>query len=161
MSGVSFTEGSGGSVDLDAIIRGGDAYMKRVKEFRDAQAAAEEARQNLGIGKEVCALRDEAARLVSQARTESDAIKNQALQDASKAQTSLNEWVMQTRDLTQKDRVEAAQLKAKAESLHKAARENHAASLQALNEANDKLSKAQAAHEAVLAASAALNKAVG
>ena len=49
------------------------------------------------------------------------------MQEAAKAQKILNEWVMQTRDLTQRDRVEAASIKADAEALHKAANEDAAA----------------------------------
>jgi hypothetical protein len=158
--GVSITSGSP-SVDLDAIIRGGDGYMQRVKEFREAQQAAEDARTHLGIAKNVVELRDQASRHLSEAQQQAEQIKDQALQDAARAQKSLQEWVAQTRDLTQKDRVEAAALKADAENLHKAAAENHAASVAKLAEADDKLSKAQAAHAAVMAATQALNKAVG
>jgi hypothetical protein len=159
--GVSITTGSGGNVDLDAIIKGGDAYMQRVKDFREAQQAAEDARSRLGIANNVLELRDQASRHLSEAQQQAEQIKDQALQDAARAQKSLQEWVMQTRDLTQKDRAEVVALKAEAETLNKNAKENHAASLAKLAEADDRLAKAKAAHEAVLAASAALNKAVG
>jgi hypothetical protein len=160
MSGVSITSGSPG-VDLDAIIRGGDEYMKRVAEFRAAQQAAEDARTRLGIANNVLELRDQASRHLSEAQQQADAIKNQALQDASRAQKSLQEWGAQTRDLTEADRVAASQLRSEAEALHKTARESHDAAAQKLAEAEDKLSKAQAAHAAVMAATQALNKAVG
>jgi hypothetical protein len=58
------------------------------------QVAAEEARANLGIAKNVIELRDEAARLVGQAKEDTTAIKDAALQEAAKAQKTLNEWVM-------------------------------------------------------------------
>jgi hypothetical protein len=64
MSGVSITSGPA-NVDLDSIIKGGDGYMQRVKEFREAQRAADESRANLGLAGNVLALRDEAARLLN------------------------------------------------------------------------------------------------
>jgi hypothetical protein len=157
--GVSITSGSP-SVDLDAIIKGGDAYMQRVKEFREAQQAAEDARAHLGIAKNVVELRDQASRQLSEAQQQAEAIKDQALQDAAKAQKSLNEWVAATRDATQADRVAAAQLKTEAEAMHKAAAENHAAAAQKLAEASAKLAAANNAHEAVKAAQAALSQAL-
>jgi hypothetical protein len=159
VSGVSITSG-GGNVDLDSIIKGGDAYMARVKEFRDAQQAAEDARANLGIAKNVAELRDQASRHLSEAQQQAEQIKDQALQDAARAQKSAKEWLAQTKDAAAADRLAAASLKAEAETLHKAAAENHAASLKALEEANAKLAAARNAHEAVKAAQAALSKAL-
>jgi hypothetical protein len=160
--GVSITEGnSGGSLDMDLVLKGGQAFLDRLQQLKDAKDGAEQARQNLGIAQNVVALRDEAARLVDQAKAEADGIKDEALSKAAQAQKAANEWLGQTKDAAAADRLAAAQLKADAEALHKAASENHVASVAALNEANDKLTKAAAAHEAVLAASAALSKAVG
>jgi hypothetical protein len=158
MSGVSITSGSP-SVDLDAIIKGGDGYMQRVKEFREAQQAAEDARTRLGVAKNVLELRDQASRHLSEAQQQAEQIKDQALQDAARAQKSLNEWVSQTRDLTQKDRAEAASLKADAEKMHADAK----AALNLANakhaEADAKLSDVNAKQAAFAAAAAVLNKA--
>jgi hypothetical protein len=157
--GVSILSG-GGNVDLDSIIKGGDQYMARVKEFREAQAAAEDAREKLGIAKDVIAMRDHAARAIEQAKEESAALKNNALQEAQRAQTALNEWVQQTRTATATDRETARQLRAEAEKANLDAKTALAAANAKHAEASDRLAKATAAHEAVLAAASALSKAV-
>jgi hypothetical protein len=158
MSGVSITSGSPG-VDLDAIIRGGDSYMQRVKEFREAQQAAEDARSNLGIARNVVELRDQASRHLSEAQQQAEQIKDQALQDAARAQKSLNEWVSQTRDLTQKDRVEAASLKAEAEKMHADAKSALAEANRKHAEADAKLTDVNAKQAAFAAAAAVLKRA--
>jgi hypothetical protein len=158
--GVSITSG-GGNVDLDAIIQGGESYMKRVAEFRAAQRAAEEAVQNLGIAKNVIEMRDHAARAIEQAKEEAAQMRAAAKKEAEQASTSLSEWVSATRTATATDRETARQLRAEAEKANLDAKQALAAANAKHAEASDKLAKATAAQEAVLAAASALNKAVG
>jgi hypothetical protein len=150
----------GPNVDLNLVLQGGQAFLDRVQQLKDAQAGAEQARADLGIGKNVIELRDAASRALSEAQEQAAAIKDEAMQKAATAAKASGEWVKQTRDETAADRLAAAQLRAEAETLNKNAKENHAASVAKLAEAEDKLSKATAAHQAVQAAQAALKAAL-
>jgi hypothetical protein len=55
MAGVSIDQAP--NIDLNAIISGGDEFMKRMQSFRDAKAAAEDAHAKLGIAKNVIEMR--------------------------------------------------------------------------------------------------------
>jgi hypothetical protein len=160
MSGVSISEGGSG-LDVAAVLKGGDEFMKRLQAFKDAKDAADQAYQRLGVGTNAAAEMDKAARMVSEAKLEADAVSAQALEKATKTQKDLNEFVANAKDATMRQLQDAQAKNAEADRKLAAANENHAASLAKLAEADDKLAKATAAHEAVLAASAALNKAVG
>jgi hypothetical protein len=155
--GMSIDQGP--NVDLNLVLQGGQAFLDRVQQFKDAQDAAEQARANLGIGKEVVALRDEAARLVSQAKEEAEGIKNAALTKAATAQKASNEWLAQTKDAAAADRLAAASLKAEAEKMHIDAKWALAEATRKNSDADARLTDVVAKQLAFANAAAVLSKA--
>jgi hypothetical protein len=148
------------NIDLAAIIDGGDEFMKRMTDFKAAKAAADESRANLGLAGNVVALRDEAVRLVSQAKDEAAQTRAAAFEEATKTRDSIAEWTVQTKAATAADREAAAALKAEAEKMHVDARQTLAEANRKHAEGEDRLAKATAAHEVVKLAQDAISKAV-
>jgi hypothetical protein len=99
MSGVSISEGGAG-LDVATVLQGGDAFMKRLQAWNEAKTAHDEAFNRLGIGQNVAAEVDKAARMTAEARLEAEQISAQALEKATAAQKSLNEFVAKARDET-------------------------------------------------------------
>jgi hypothetical protein len=160
MSGVSITEGGGSGLDVAAVLKGGAEFMSRLQQFQDAKAAHDAAYERLGIGKNAAAEMDKAARMVSEARIEADAVCAEALAKATASQKQLNEFVAAARDEASRA-MESAQAKEReAASKLAAADEAHAAANKMFAEASAKLEAANNAHEAVKAAQAALSKAL-
>jgi hypothetical protein len=161
-SGVSVDQASGPGADFDIIAHGDDAaFMDRLQRFQDAKAAADASYERLGVGKNAAEQMDLAARMVNSAKEEAANERAAHLAKIAQERESFQNWVNETRQAELAARTAAESKEREADAKLAAADENHAASVKALNEANDKLAKAQAAHEAVMAASAALNKAVG
>jgi hypothetical protein len=158
--GVSITEGSGGSLDMDLVLKAGQGFLDRLAQLKAAKDAHDAAYERLGIGKNAAEQMDLAARMVNEAKLEADKVSALALEKAAKSQKDLNEFVANAKDATMQQLQDAQAKNAEADRKLAAANENHAASLAKLAEADDRLAKAKAAHEAVLAAQAALNKAV-
>jgi hypothetical protein len=115
MSGVSVTSGA---PDLDAIVAGGQPFVDRIAQFQANKQAAEEAYSRLGIGQNAVALRDEAARLVEQAREEAAGIKNAAIADAAKTRDSVQQWKTATEAASSLARAQAESHLAAAQDKH-------------------------------------------
>jgi hypothetical protein len=148
-------------LDVSTVLSGGPEFMTRLQQWKDAKDQHDAAYQRLGIGTNAAAEMDKAARMVSEAKLEADKVSAEALEKATKTQKDLNAFVAQARDEATASlrRAQAAELEANQKLAQ--ANENHAQSLAKLSEADNRLAKAKAAHEAVLAAQTALNKAVG
>jgi hypothetical protein len=157
--GMSIDGGS--NLDVQTILAGGSAFMSRLEQWKTAKEEHDRSYERLGIGQNVAAEMDKAARMTAEARLEAEAISKQALEAASKSQRTLNEFVATAKDEANRAMRAAQEKEAEADRRLAAAKEAHAAADAKLAEADDRLGKAKAAHEAVLAASAALNKAVG
>jgi hypothetical protein len=159
MSGVSITEGGSG-LDVAAVLAGGPEFMARLQAWKDAKDAHDAALADLNLGKGARAALDEASRTLDAAKAQAEAIQAEALDKATKTQKQLNEFVAQVQG-EQTRAMESAQSKEREASQKLAAAdENHAASVKALNEANDKLAKANAAQDAVSKAQQALSAAL-
>jgi colicin import membrane protein len=154
MSGVSVVSGS---VDLDAITGGGQAFVDRLNDFKAAADAARQAKADLGIAGDAVAARDEASRTLEAAKTEAQAIRDKALADAQAAQESCNSWSQATRDAAAQALMRADAREQEATAKLAAADEAHKAAAKANAEAQDLLAKHQAAAEAVAKAQAALS----
>jgi hypothetical protein len=155
--GVSITSG-GGSIDTAAVLAGGQQFLDRLRQFEEARVAAETAREQLGIGRDVVALRDQAARHVESAREEAEKIKADALARATKEQKSLHEFLAQARDEQMRLLNDARSKSAEADRRLAMAEETHQAATKMHAEATETLAKANSARDAVAAAQAALSK---
>jgi hypothetical protein len=159
MAGVSLDSG-GPSLDVATVLAGGDAFLKRLEAWQQAKDAHDQAYARLGLGQDAAAERDRAARMVSEAQAEAEAIRAQELEKATAKQKTLNEFIAQAQAETSRAMEAAQRSEREANAKLAAANENHAASLKALSEANEKLEAARGAHAAVQAAQAALAKAL-
>jgi hypothetical protein len=147
MSGVSISEGGAG-LDVATVLQGGDAFMKRLAEWKAAKDEHDSAYQRLGIGQNVAEQMDLAARMTAQARAEAEAISAQALDKAAKTQKELNEFVAQARDETTAALRRAQEKEAEADRKLAAANENHDAAAQKLADADARLADVTAKQEA-------------
>jgi hypothetical protein len=143
MSGVSISEGGAG-LDVQTVLSGGPAFMQRLQQWQDAKAAHDAAYERLGIGTNVAAEMDKAARMTAEAKLEAEAISAQALEKATAAQKSLNEFVANARDET------TAALRR--------AQEKEAEADRRLGLANTALAHATAKHDAAEAKLASVNE---
>jgi hypothetical protein len=158
MSGVSISEGNSG-LDVAAVLKGGDEFMRRLQAFQDAKAAHDAAYERLGIGRNAAAEMDKAARMVNEAKAEADKVSAEALEKATKTQKDLNEFVAKARDETTASLRRAQEKEAEADRrlalantalAHAAAKDDAAAA---------KLADVTAKQEAFAAAAAVLSKA--
>jgi hypothetical protein len=157
LSGVSITSG-GDNVSTAAILAGGQEFMTRLAQFEEARVAADQAREALGIGKDVVALRDAAQRALDTANANAAEIEAQSLAKATKEQKTLNDFIAQCKDETMRQ-LQAAQSKAaEADRKLAAADEAQAAAGKIMSEAQETLAKANAARDAIAAAQQALGK---
>jgi uncharacterized coiled-coil DUF342 family protein len=157
--GVSITEGnSGGSLDMDLVLKGGQAFLDRLAQLKAAKDAADESMANLGCAQNVVALRDEAARRLDEAKNEATKISDEALQRAAAAQKAANEWISQTKDQTMADRLAAAEMKAEAEKMHADAKAALAEANRKHDAADAKLTSINAKEQAFAAAAAVLGR---
>jgi dTMP kinase len=160
MSGVSISENSNSGLEVSAILAGGQEFMNRLQAWKDAKDAHDQAYQRLGLGQNVAAEMDKAARMTADAKAEAEAISKQALEKATASQKSLNEFCAAARDEASRA-MESAQAKEReAASKLAAADEAKAAADKMFAEASAKLEAANNAHDAVKAAQAALAKAL-
>jgi hypothetical protein len=157
MSGVSITSGGNNGFDAPAILAGGAEFLARLQEFTDRKNAADAAYARLGIGENVAAEMDKAARMTSDAKAEADSIVNQAMQDAAARQKSLGEFIAQARDAAAADRQDAAALKAAAEQDRANAAILLADAARAKAEAEAKLADVNAKQDAFAKAAAVLS----
>jgi hypothetical protein len=155
--GMSIDGGS--NLDVQTILAGGSAFMQRLEQWKTAKDEHDKAYERLGIGQNVAAEMDKAARMTAEAKLEAEAISKQALEAASKSQRTLNEFVATAKDeanramrSAQEKEAEADRKLAAAQELHAAAEAKHAA-------AEAKLESVNAKEEAFRQAAAVLNKA--
>jgi hypothetical protein len=160
MSGVSISEVSNSGLDVAAVLAGGSEFMARLQAWKDAKDQHDKAYERLGIGRNVAAEMDKAARMTADAKAEAEAISAQALEKATASQKSLNEFCAAARDEASRA-MESAQAKER-EAAQKlaAADEAKTAADRMFAEAEAKLAAANNAHAAVKAAQAALSQAL-
>jgi hypothetical protein len=158
--GVSIDSG-GGNVDLNLALQGGQAFLDRLQQLKDAKDGADEARANLGCAQNVIALRDAASRALSEAQEQATNIQDAALQKAATAQKAATEWLSQTKDAAAADRLAADSMRKEAEKMHADAKAALEEATRKHQEADAKLSDVNAKQAAFAAAAAVLNKAVG
>ena len=95
---MSLSAGTTANTDLDAIVTGGDAFMARLKEFKDAKAESEAALANLRLGTDVVrAMQDVQTReqaaldALATAKEEADKIGTEARAEADSILAAANE----------------------------------------------------------------------
>jgi hypothetical protein len=108
--GVSIDQGS--NVDLSTIAAGGAEFVKRLQDFTDRKNAADAAYERLGIGKDAAAEQDKAARMVSEAKVEADALLKKHFEQIASSKAAVEEWATETKRITLAAR-EAAEAKEK------------------------------------------------
>jgi hypothetical protein len=94
MSGVSGSGVSGGSAnpDLDVLIAGGDAFLQRIQELKDAKTNFDAALTNMNLGKSAVDAMNEAARVLGEAKEKRDADMAALAAQIQDAQYKLNAW---------------------------------------------------------------------
>ena len=115
MSGVSITSGA---PDFDAIVAGGDAFMKRMQDFKDAKDGAAAALADLQLGKDAKAAHDEAARVLTEAKNKRDADLAALLVEITNTRQEVKNWERDTRGAAMATREEADRLLAEAQRKH-------------------------------------------
>src|SRR4051812_21653144 len=99
---------SGGGGDLDLIINGGEAFVNRLAELRTATEAYTKSLNDLALGKEALAVRDEAARALVEAKSQRDVAMAALDKELKDARDNLSVWVEKTNAATLADRNAAA-----------------------------------------------------
>jgi hypothetical protein len=158
MSGVSISEGSNSGLDVAAVLAGGQEFMNRLKQWKDAKDQHDAAYERLGLGVNVAAEMDRAARMTAEAQLEAEKISTQALEKATASQKSLNEFVAAARDEASRAMESAQQKEREAASKLAAADEARAAANKMFAEASAKLADVNAKQEAFAAAAAVLGR---
>jgi hypothetical protein len=115
MSGVSITSGS---PDIDMIVSGGQDLLNRMQAFKDARDAAQQALADLQLGKDARAARDEAQRILDEAKTKRDADLAALLVEITNARQDVKNWERETRGAAMATREQADALLAEAQRKH-------------------------------------------
>jgi hypothetical protein len=121
MSGVSITESA--NVDIAAILEAGQGFQDRMRAFKEARDAANEAREALGLGKDARSALDEAARTLSEAKNSRDAEHAKLLSYIATTKADVTNWAQETRASAMAAREQAEALLAEAQKKHPAASE--------------------------------------
>lgn len=86
-----------GGLDLNAIVNGGEAFVKRLSDFQAAAANYKKALDDLNLGKAARDAYDEAGRVLASAKEKRDADMAQLANDIQTAHAALTAWSDQTR----------------------------------------------------------------
>lgn len=127
--------GVSGSGDLDLIINGGEAFVTRLAELRAATEAYTKSLNDLNLGKEALAARDEAYRALAEANEQRATAMAALEKEISQARESLNNWVEETKTKTTAAYNEANQILAEAKNRQEAAVSAKEASIKTLADA--------------------------
>jgi hypothetical protein len=150
MSGVSVTEAP--NIDIAAILEGGAEFQKRMQAFKDARDAANEARENLALGKTAREALDESARVLAESKNTRDAELAKLMAEIGRTKTDVSNWAAETRASAMAAREQAEALQAEAERKHQIASETLAAAQKQADEINGRVEALKAKFRAQHAA---------
>ena len=89
---------SGGSdLDLNLIVNGGEAFVSRMAELKAATESYTKALNDLSLGKEALAARDEASRALAEANEQRKAATLALEKEINGARESLSAWAEETK----------------------------------------------------------------
>jgi hypothetical protein len=126
---------SGGSdVDLGLLVNGGEAFVNRMAELKAATESYTKALNDLSLGKEALAARDEASRALAEANEQRKAATLALEKEINGARESLSAWAEETKAKTMAAYNEANQLLAEAKNKQEASSAANSAALRCLDE---------------------------